>query len=79
MGPNFVKPEAPASEAWVGLQMPPSKTGAAEEGVGAESPGIKSGASDYSDWWKTFGDPVLDTLVEKAHLQNLTLQIAGIR
>ena len=41
--------------------------------------GIKSAASDYSQWWQVYNDPVLNTLVEKAYQQNLSLQIAGIR
>jgi NodT family efflux transporter outer membrane factor (OMF) lipoprotein len=32
-----------------------------------------------AEWWKVFNDPVLDTLIETAHRQNLPLQIAGLR
>jgi NodT family efflux transporter outer membrane factor (OMF) lipoprotein len=32
-----------------------------------------------TQWWKSFGDPVLDRLVEMAYRQNLPLQIAGLR
>jgi len=30
-------------------------------------------------WWKIFGDPVLDTLIERASTQNLDLRGAGLR
>jgi NodT family efflux transporter outer membrane factor (OMF) lipoprotein len=30
-------------------------------------------------WWKNFGDPLLDSLVEQAMAQNLTLRQAGLR
>ena len=30
-------------------------------------------------WWKVFGDPALETLVETAYKQNLPLQAAGLR
>jgi NodT family efflux transporter outer membrane factor (OMF) lipoprotein len=30
-------------------------------------------------WWKTFNDPVLDSLIEKASRQNLSLRSAGVR
>ena len=30
-------------------------------------------------WWKGFGDPVLDQLIEVAYHQNLNLQIVGLR
>jgi NodT family efflux transporter outer membrane factor (OMF) lipoprotein len=32
-----------------------------------------------AEWWKEFGDPALDALVERALAQNLTLQQAGLR
>jgi len=36
------------------------------------------GALDVA-WWKTFGDPTLDNLIETAYRQNLSLQVAGLR
>jgi NodT family efflux transporter outer membrane factor (OMF) lipoprotein len=30
-------------------------------------------------WWKSFNDPALDRLIDLAHRQNLTLQVAGLR
>ena len=63
VGPNFVKPEAPVETAW----------------MEADDSRVKTVSADYSQWWTTFNDPVLDTLIEKAYEQNLTLQIAGIR
>jgi NodT family efflux transporter outer membrane factor (OMF) lipoprotein len=44
-----------------------------------KDPRIKSEPADLSRWWKVFGDPVLDGLIERASQQNLSLQIAGIR
>ena len=32
-----------------------------------------------ADWWKSFNDPVLDALIDRAYHQNLSLQIAGLR
>jgi len=63
VGPNFVKPEAPVEKAW----------------MEADDSRIKTDSADYSQWWTTFNDPVLNTLIEKAYEQNLNLQIAGIR
>ncbi len=63
VGPDFVKPEAPLLEDW----------------TEAEASGFSAGQADYGDWWRVFGDPVLDNLVEKAYRQNLSLQIAAIR
>jgi len=63
VGPDMVKPEAPLMDEW-------------QE---KEAPGLATGQTDYSSWWRTFEDPVLDSLVEKAYQQNLSLQIAAIR
>jgi NodT family efflux transporter outer membrane factor (OMF) lipoprotein len=32
-----------------------------------------------ADWWKSFNDPILDALIDRAYHQNLSLQIAGLR
>jgi NodT family efflux transporter outer membrane factor (OMF) lipoprotein len=63
VGPDYIKPEAPLLEDW----------------AETEAPGLRTGQADYGKWWRVFGDPVLDNLVEKAYRQNLSLQIAGIR
>jgi NodT family efflux transporter outer membrane factor (OMF) lipoprotein len=44
-----------------------------------EDPRIRSEQADLAAWWKRFNDPVLDTLIERASRQNLSLRIAGIR
>lgn len=63
VGPDFQKPEADVTEAWSGV----------------DEPGISTESIDYRDWWKNFNDPVLDTLIQTAYEQNLTLQVAGLR
>ena len=63
IGPDFVKPTAPVLDHWTEAQVP----------------GLHAGQTDYNLWWRVFEDPVLNTLVEKAYEQNLSLQVAGIR
>jgi len=63
VGPDYIKPEAPEPQKWI------------EE----KDPLIKSEPADFGRWWTVFNDPVLDTLVEMASQQNLSLRIAGIR
>jgi len=63
VGPDYVKPTAPAPEEW--LAPPDAKDDTME--------------TELSAWWKVFNDPVLNTLVESAYQQNLTLQVAGLR
>lgn len=63
VGPDYVKPEAPQPQKWL------------EE----KDPLIKSEPADLSQWWTVFNDPELNTLIDMASQQNLSLRIAGIR
>jgi NodT family efflux transporter outer membrane factor (OMF) lipoprotein len=63
VGPDFVQPDAPVDEEW----------------AESDDPQIKSEPADHSEWWKVFSDPVLDSLIDTAYRQNLSLQIAGLR
>ncbi len=63
LGPDFVKPEAEVSTKF----------------TEAEDAKIKAQPADFSQWWTTFNDPVLDSLVTSARTQNLDLQAAGVR
>ncbi len=63
VGPNFERPNVTVSQNWI------------ESG----DKRIDNRATDYRNWWKTFNDPVLGLLIDRAYRQNLSLQIAGIR
>ena len=63
VGPDYVKPEIPEPEKW----------------MGSNEPGIKTEEADFSEWWTVFNDPVLNELIQTAYQQNLPLQIAGLR
>ena len=52
LGPEFVTPEADVQEDWADAQSPEFKP---------EAP------PDDGRWWKVFGDPVLDRLIELAY------------
>lgn len=41
--------------------------------------GDKAQSDAIAQWWKTFNDPTLNTLVQKAYAQNLDIQSAGLR
>ncbi len=41
--------------------------------------GLKATEYELVEWWETFSDPVLDHLVDLAHQQNLSLELAGLR
>jgi NodT family efflux transporter outer membrane factor (OMF) lipoprotein len=63
VGPDFVRPDAPVDEQWTDSELPQ----------------IKTETTDLTEWWKALNDPVLDSLIETAYEQNLSLQIAGLR
>ena len=63
LGPDFVTPEAEVAEEWIDI----------------ENEKVSTDQKEYADWWRVFNDPVLDSLIDTAYKQNLTLQIAGLR
>ncbi len=63
VGPDYIRPQPPEMKAWIEKQ----------------DSRIKSEPADLAAWWKRFNDPVLDTLIERAFEQNLSLRIAGVR
>ena len=63
VGPDFVRPEAPANPAWLDAELDYYETSPAE----------------IADWWLQLGDPVLTALIETARRQNNNLRIAGLR
>jgi NodT family efflux transporter outer membrane factor (OMF) lipoprotein len=64
VGPDYEPPPAPVAESWIDA---------------GESGEIQGAPADDQEWWKVFGDPALDSLVETAYRQNPTLQAAGAR
>lgn len=63
VGPDYQTPEAPMSQQWIDI----------------DAPRVNDQSADLAQWWTVFNDPVLDSLVEQAYQQNLTLRIAGLR
>jgi outer membrane protein TolC len=63
VGPNYCTPAAPVSELWIDYR---------DDRLGGNS-------HPYWDWWRVFGDPQLEDLIQRAHQQNLTLRQAGFR
>jgi NodT family efflux transporter outer membrane factor (OMF) lipoprotein len=47
--------------------------------VYANQPTVQEHADDFGDWWRQFGDPVLDTLVDRALAQNIDIAAAVTR
>ncbi len=64
VGPNYCKPAAPVEPQWIDYERDPRLS---QEPV------------DTSAWWTVFNDPKLNSLIETASNQNLTLRVAGTR
>src|SRR5438445_743644 len=45
----------------------------------AGAPNVQSRHLQYADWWRVFQDPRLNSLINTAYEQNLSLRIAGTR
>jgi NodT family efflux transporter outer membrane factor (OMF) lipoprotein len=63
VGPDFFPPLAPIADQFIGTN---NRT-------------IKSGEKENADWWKSFRDPTLNSIVQAAYNQNLTLLSAGTK
>ncbi len=65
LGPDYEVPEVAVSQG--------------DEWIDIDAPQVNNESADLTRWWTVFDDPVLNSLVEKAYQQNLTLRIAGLR
>ncbi len=63
VGPNYCPPAAPVADQW----------------IDAGDPALDTARIHDPAWWRTFDDPVLDSLIACAYQQNLTLRVAGLR
>jgi NodT family efflux transporter outer membrane factor (OMF) lipoprotein len=65
LGPDFAKPDVPEPGDWLQEQE--------------QEQTFQNTSFDSREWWKVFNDPALDSLVDTAYRQNLSLQVAGLR
>lgn len=63
VGPRYSAPTLPLPTAW--SELPES--------------GVKNDPADLTRWWSTLGDPLLNSLIERAVLTNLDLRFAKAR
>jgi outer membrane protein TolC len=61
VGPNYSKPAAPVASDWIDYRDPRVKT---------QDPHL-------AEWWHVFNDANLDSLIEAAYRQNISLRAAG--
>jgi NodT family efflux transporter outer membrane factor (OMF) lipoprotein len=63
VGPDFATPPAAVSPNW----------------LDAGDKVVKTESAEHRDWWRAFGDPTLNRLIDTAYRENLSLRIAGVR
>lgn len=63
VGPNYTRPPVPTEPGW----------------IDAADGRVKQESEDLSTWWQVFNDSALNSLVDAAYRQNLTLREAGTR
>ena len=62
LGPDYETPASTVDDAW----------------LEAEDKNITTTKDEAIEWWKTFNDPLLDSLIEEAYQENLTLRMAAV-
>jgi NodT family efflux transporter outer membrane factor (OMF) lipoprotein len=63
IGPDYATPPAPQAAQW----------------QDADTAAVDTTRQEYRDWWRVFGDPTLEQLIDTAYRQNLDLRMAGVR
>jgi NodT family efflux transporter outer membrane factor (OMF) lipoprotein len=84
VGPDFVRPKAATPAHWSARAMAPANVPAPQPSApdAAAAPranSVDEQAAELSAWWMGFGDPLLDSLVERAVKSNLDLRAAMLR
>ena len=60
-------------------EIPKTTLSQDDEWIDIDTPRVNNESADLARWWTVFEDPVLDSLIDMAYQQNLTLRIAGLR
>lgn len=63
VGPDYVRPPTETAAQW----------------LEAEDQRLKTTSTKDQDWWKTFNDPILNKLIDRAYHDNLSIRVAGVR
>ena len=78
VGPDFKPPRANAPGDWNAMQRSAgAEPRQAQQPAPASTPTVESDPDPR--WWRSFGDPTLDALIERALSGNPDLQIAVVR
>src|SRR4051812_26954991 len=73
VGPNYKAPQVEMPPDWV------SPTAAAPAAATQPSVAVVQPPADIARWWSNFGDPELESLVQRSLESNLDLRVAALR
>ena len=76
VGPDFLRPHAPASAGFTAEPLPATTVEGAPNATAAGAQKFVSGAPVSEQWWSLFGSAQLDALIAEALKNNATLQAA---
>ncbi|WP_181885491.1 efflux transporter outer membrane subunit [Trinickia dinghuensis] len=83
VGPDFRPPQAHAPDSWHDLARAKASVvpsvNAASDAEATSKPAIVVDSDPDPQWWRTFHDPTLDALIDRARAGNLDLQQAVLR
>jgi NodT family efflux transporter outer membrane factor (OMF) lipoprotein len=80
VGPDYQPPAAKVPAEWTELAAPEADgSGAVGEGAAERLAVTAAPGSDLTEWWRSFCDPQLESLIERAIAGNLELRIAEAR
>ncbi|HEY1393874.1 MAG TPA: efflux transporter outer membrane subunit, partial [Methylibium sp.] len=74
VGPDYHRPALPESKAYAPAPLP--ETSASAPLAGGEAQSFVAGRDIPFEWWKAYGSPALDALVERAFKANASLPAA---
>jgi NodT family efflux transporter outer membrane factor (OMF) lipoprotein len=63
VGPDYVRPPTEAAAQW----------------LEAEDQRLMTTSTNDQEWWKTFNDPILNKIIDRAYHDNLSIRVAGVR
>jgi NodT family efflux transporter outer membrane factor (OMF) lipoprotein len=76
-GPNFTRPTPPAADRYTARPMQIEAASSSTSSGGVTTQHVKLGAELGPEWWRRFGSPTLNDIVERALAHNGTLLAAA--
>jgi NodT family efflux transporter outer membrane factor (OMF) lipoprotein len=73
VGPDYQRPDVKVPATWIGTQLPPSTRPTTQPSIATTAP------AELVEWWTTFNDPTLNSLISRALDANLDARQSVLR